>query len=77
MTKYALTSGLVERNVLRLDDDGYVVVLWPGALNGREMLGRRDWAPTREAALARAEEMRAAKIASLRRQIERLESLEF
>lgn len=33
--------------------------------------------PTRESALARAEEMRAAKIASLKRQIERLESLEF
>lgn len=36
-----------------------------------------DCHPTREAALTRAEEMRAAKIASLKRQIERLESLEF
>lgn len=37
----------------------------------------KDWHRTPEAAIARAEEMKAAKIASLRKQIDRLEKLEF
>lgn len=37
----------------------------------------KDWHRTPEAAIARAEEMRAEKIASLKKQIERLMKLEF
>ena len=37
----------------------------------------KDWHRTSETAIARAEEMRKAKIASLKKSIEKLEKLEF
>lgn len=77
VTKYALTRGIAECEVLAAPDWSYVVwVRWPSdGLSTSTTTTERH--PTREAALARANEMKAAKIASLRRQIERLESLEF
>ena len=37
----------------------------------------KEWHRTKEAAIAKAEEMRQKKIAGLKKQIERLEKLEF
>lgn len=77
VTKYALTRGIAECEVVDAPDWTYVAwVRWPGEEH-RTSTTAAERHPTREAALARAEEMRAAKIASLKRQIDRLESLEF
>lgn len=76
VAKDALTIGLKERPVIRDDGDG-AWINYPSGPSYGVFVGSKYLHPTREAALARAEEMRAAKIASLRRQIERLESLEF
>lgn len=77
VTKYALTRGIAECEVVDAPDWTHIVwVLWPNEPYATSTT-TTERHPTREAALARAEEMRAAKIASLKRQIERLESLEF
>lgn len=78
VTKYALTRGIAECEVVNAPDWTSVIwVRWPTDLHHETSVQTTERHPTREAALARAEEMRAAKIASLKRQIERLESLEF
>ena len=77
VTKYALTEGLHQCPVRSADAAlNYLQVMLPRAAFP-VTFGRKEWAYTREAALARAEEMRAAKITSLKRQIERLKALEF
>jgi hypothetical protein len=79
ITKYALTRGIIEAEVSRqrANEDGYVVVFWDGGLNGENVFGPTEWRWEREAAVARAEEMRKAKIASHKKQIARLEKLRF
>ncbi|GJD41289.1 hypothetical protein [Methylobacterium bullatum] len=77
VTKYALSGGIAVREIIRADEDGYAVVRWPGGLNGQFGIGKGDWSPTLQAAIARAEAMRVAKIASLKKQIAKLEKLEF
>lgn len=47
----------------------------PSCVNGWDLLGRGDWRMTREEALARAEQMRKNKIASLRKEIVNLENM--
>lgn len=76
VTTWVLDSGIVlEGSATVLASGSAMVRLRPS--DSRAICDPDDYHPTREAALARAEEMRAAKIASLKRQIERLESLEF
>lgn len=79
VTKYALTRGVVERPVHSSVAHGAAmnVTMDERGWGKRDFLAVDEWHPTREAALARAEEMRAAKIASLKRQIAKLEALEF
>jgi hypothetical protein len=77
VTKYALTKGLVEQSVYRACAVGYHTSHRQGRVTTYDFVGLRDCADTREAALTRANEMKAAKIASLKRQIAKLESLEF
>lgn len=74
VTKYALEDALAEAAVLFQVSDGSIRVQWA---DSALKIDAGDWHPTREAALSRAEEMRAAKIASLKRQIKRLEALTF
>lgn len=74
-TKYSLTDGVTERELIEIDGR-YAKVKWPGMLNGWNLVGHGDWYPTKEKALARADRMRKDKIKSLRKQIERLESWE-
>lgn len=77
VTKYALTRGIAECEIVDAPDWTSVVwVIWPGEPY-QTSTTTMERHPTREAALTRANEMKAAKIASLKRQIERLEALVF
>lgn len=74
VTKYALTDGIfvVDGKV----SDGYLLYL------GHESVLTSfayddDWHRTKEAALARAEQMRMKKIAALRKQLAKLEAMVF
>lgn len=77
VTRYALSDGITAREIIRLDPDGYASVLWPGGLNGQYGAFKQDWAATPEAAIEQAEALRARKIASLKKQIAKLEKLTF
>ena len=74
VTKYALTSGMYQASVVG-GNNSFLSVEHPA--RGDHVLVPSEHRPTREAALARANEMRAAKIASLKRQIAKLEALTF
>jgi hypothetical protein len=76
VTQYALRGGIKEVELIETDG-GMAVVKWEGALNGQWYFHGKGWHRTREAAVERAEEMRVAKIASLRKQIAKLEKLKF
>jgi len=71
VTKYALTEGiqLLEGNVR------HEISFWHDA-RSPGFFGE-DWHRTPEAAIARAEEMRLAKIESLKKSIKKLEALQF
>lgn len=71
-SKYALTDGLIEQDGEDVGDS--MVKIGPlQYLRGDGM----EWHRTREGASARAEVMRKAKIASVRKQLARLEALRF
>jgi hypothetical protein len=85
LTKHALTSGIevVEAEIC-LDRDGkpystsMIAFRNPGAQYDEYAHGEgRDWHRTPEAALARAEDMRKKRIATLKKQIKKLEGLVF
>ncbi len=81
VTKYALSDGIVETE-LRADGDygkdpNWVWVVWPGAMGDTLMLRKIDVYHSRASAAERAEEMRISKIASLRKQIAKLEKKVF
>lgn len=71
VTKFALTKGIIE-----LDDpefyENYIVI---GRID--PLIKPDDWFKNRQEAVERAEEMRVNKIASLKRQIAKLESMKF
>lgn len=76
VTKYALTQGIIKTTArycgegmmaFRVSDDATIDSLAHG----------NDWHWTRESAVARAEEMRKGKIASLKKQIASLEKRVF
>lgn len=78
VTKYALTSGIEKitgkidkresRAFIKMEDkfSSMAFVLWVG-----------DWHKTEVEAIARAEQMRAKNIASLKKQIAKLEAMKF
>lgn len=73
ITKYALTKGILEKEV---EDcrDGMVRESerhFPTYYHGT------DWHTDKKSAIAKAEEMRKNKISSLKKQIEKLERMEF
>ena len=74
ITKYALTAGISRAWVRRADGD--MVVKEDRHWQFFHGEGR-EWHLTREDAVARAEEMRSAKIASLEKQIDRIKALNF
>ena len=73
VTKYALTEGisLVDGEVCHGISSGMLSYGRYGTAHGK------DWHRTPEAAIARAEEMRKKKIASLRKSIAKMEALAF
>lgn len=73
ITRYALTEGVFEEEVELLEQFPNIGVV-------KERGGYYqppDWHRTREEAVKRAEEMRVKKIASLKRQIDKLSKMRF
>ena len=79
ITQYALTLGIQERWGTRYPDkDGKMFCSPnPSGVESQFYGEGVEWHLTRESAVARAEKMRLAKLASLKKQIARLEALEF
>jgi hypothetical protein len=80
ITKYALTEGIKSIDDAKDIGDGYVSR--DGKTFGswderRHFYGGNDWHLTEDAAIAHAEKMRTAKIASLRKSIAKIEALSF
>jgi len=77
ITRYALTVGIAEVDGETLGT-GAKMLKWshPGSVGSAYSHGN-DWHKTREAAIARAEEMRIAKIDRLKKSIAKLEKLKF
>lgn len=76
ITKYALTTGIMTEQVEE------PATRWPNmicakAIGPNATFHGKDWHRTKEAAVARAEEMRKAKLVSLRKQIIKLEHKTF
>lgn len=71
ITKYALTSGIkeIEGRISRVSPKMFV--------SGYGSYHANEWHIYRASAIARAEEMRVSKIASLKKQIAKLEKLKF
>jgi len=81
VTKYALTQGIFEYDAKTTHQPNMVFVPAHTDDKGHALLTQyfhsKDWHTTREAAVARAEEMRAAKLKSLTAQLAKLSKLTF
>ena len=75
ITKYALSRGIFQAEV-DAQFDRYPHLVWSASSSLAAYHGG-DWHRTRETAIARAEKMRRGKIASLKKQIARLEKIDF
>lgn len=73
VTKYALTIGIFEKFGETLSEEQFEVF----DHGCYYYLHKHEWHRTKEEAIARAEQMRKAKIASLKKQLEKLENLHF
>lgn len=72
----ALVDGIVEVELLSIEGLYAKVKTDDSAcVNGWGLLGRGDWRPTREEALVRAEQMRKNRLATLRKEIVKLENM--
>lgn len=76
ITKYALTSGIIETEAEECGDD-MVRVHNNTFCDSYYHKEGREWHRTKESAVAKAEEMRKKKIASLQKQIKKLENTNF
>ncbi len=78
-TKYALSNGLLEHEV-EFDESrpDYVWTGPPGQMGSYPLAGCGvQWHRTKESAIRKSNELRTAKIASLKKQIAKLENLTF
>ena len=77
ISKYALTDGIYEVKATWCRDisEGMISYQRPGLYP--ETAHGKDWHRTREAAFARAEEMRVTRIASIKKTLRKLEALRF
>jgi uncharacterized membrane protein len=75
ITKYAISEGIYEIDARVCSPVSQTMIEHVGKSN--IYFHNDDWHRTRESAVARAEEMRKAKIASLRKQIAKLEKKVF
>lgn len=77
-TKYALTKGIEDFDAEICADISQNMISRIDSKWGEYYHGEgREWHRTKEAAITRANEMKQSKIISLKRQIEKLEKLEF
>lgn len=74
VTNWALTSGIQECVAQKVANPNHVFIT--GGM-GYGLCIKPDWHATREEAVARAELMRTKRIASLRKQIAKLEAMTF
>ena len=74
ITKYALSSGIVERVVEHTGIDGMIE---RRDCYSPEYFHGDDWHYSKEGAVLKAEEMRKRKITSLEKQIEKLKKKDF
>ena len=83
ITKYALTQGIeeIDSNQVKefeMADTGYLCFRRNGKYSFEiEIYSQKEWYRTKESAIKKAEEMRQNKIASLKKQIEKLERMGF
>lgn len=75
VTKYALTDGIIEA-----DGEPYGLEWFSASWDNGDKCNdfeQGEWFDTKERAIQKAEEMRQKKIASLKKQIEKLEGMMF
>jgi hypothetical protein len=77
VTKYALTDGIIKVYAEHCVSVSDKMIAFPAGAHSQNYIHGNDWHFTEGDALAKAEEMRQKKIASLKKQIARLEKLEF
>lgn len=77
ITKYALTNGIEQYPVRISSEHPTMAVSESGGYTGYYHGEGKDWHRTLNSAIARAFEMRENKLASLRKQIAKLEKLDF
>lgn len=78
VTKCALTNGIQKvSGTIRHETNSDILSYIGSRYDWREYVHGKDWHRTPEAALARAEEMRKNKIASLKKSIAKLEAMTF
>lgn len=75
VTKYALTQGILEIKAIELDNE-MIKQINEGRTSYYHDEGR-EWHRTKDEAIKKANEMREKKLASLKKQIVKLESLSF
>jgi hypothetical protein len=77
VTKYALTEGIEAVKAEWCSDISDKMITYGEEGYSRQSAHGNDWHRTPEAALARAEEMRAAKVASLKKSLAKMERMTF
>lgn len=79
VTKYCLTGGIEYIQIETTHSPDYVQEARPGTVSyPRDFHGQgKDWHISKESAVTKAEDMRVKKIASLRKQITKLEKIKF
>lgn len=77
ITKYALSEGITIRETRESSFPVDGVFVRAAGQASDNYIGRNDWFPDYQSALARAEKLRADKIASLKKQLEKLEKMTF
>ena len=73
ITRYALTKGIIKKEAHTTHSKSMICV------NGKfpEYFHSNDWHETKEAAIVKAEDMKDKKIASLKKQLKKMENLTF
>lgn len=74
-TKYCLTDGITEHELIEIRDHGEATVKDLGGSNWMIHLRPNEWVHTKEAATERFEQMLAARIKSLEKQISKLQAM--
>ena len=77
VTRYALTDGVLTGEAEVSEQSPDMIRFFWGNPEGMFYVHGNDWHRAEEAAIKRAEEMRTRKIASLRKQITKLEAMTF